>query len=82
MFCFTGLEPAEKRPRLSLKMAPDGLDEGEGTLVINTSDPNHTVSHLTVHNYSELVVLGTWRGSPVGRVTALYASSEEIDPLV
>lgn len=38
-----GMEPPEKRPRISLKMACDS-DEGEGTLVINTPDPAHTLA--------------------------------------
>ena len=58
---FLGLEPPEKRPRISLKINPDTLDDGEGTLVINTSDPTQAVSRVqslcNIHQYDKCSVL-------------------------
>ena len=53
----TGMEPPEKRPKISLKMTCDS-DEGEGTLVINTPEPTQTVSSIVnsfCHFFSRLI---------------------------
>ena len=59
IFVHTGLEPPEKRPRISLKMNSSNLD-GEGTLVINTSDPTQTVSFTVKPMTCTLIACLSW----------------------